>query len=155
MILQVPTSQGVLALSSGVQNLDIACQLVSNMCWLWGWWRGVALLVGGSVAVTCGCSKAQPLASSGAGPHHVICSWGNACARYVEGKMVIYGRTVRCRVRLAAPASSLERNRRSLPWRAPETRLLPWCPHHHYHGLVLNTAFLLIINTNLYSTYTV
>ena len=53
-------------------------------------------MVGGSVAVTCGCSKAQPLASSGAGPHHVICSWGNACARYVEGKMVIYGRTVQC-----------------------------------------------------------
>ena len=30
--------------------------------------------------------------------------------------------------------SSLERNRRSLPWRAPETRLLPWCPHHHHLG---------------------
>ena len=32
------------------------------------------------------------------GTGHVICSWGNACVRWAGGKMVIYERTVLCRV---------------------------------------------------------
>ena len=32
------------------------------------------------------------------GTGHVICSWGNACVRWAGGEMVIYERTVLCRV---------------------------------------------------------
>ena len=49
--------------------------------------------------------------------------WGNGNS---------WKRAVQCRA--SACKSTWKRNRQQLPWRAPATRLLPWCPHDQHFG---------------------